>query len=308
MNASMTSAFRLAPPPADRRLLPVAALAAPSACGGMTRRQPRRRRSKSTPPPVARSTACCWPTTPAPGQMQYASAPSWSGTATPSSCSPCCSRRARPSAACRTWLADWERPTGHWIDARSAFYVFGSRKKGRWGHRGELAPAPPMHQVRRRQHGGRCALRRGDARDGRPERRRTARHADVIVRRACALASAAGSPRRGAAARARLAAAEPPEDVCHNAPSTMAPRPAGLAPADATARRSFVAPGLTGTAAARAARALQAGLPRMHSRPGAFSHLSWPRVRGAGEARRRGGGASRDELLADLLALAPHRH
>jgi len=29
--------------------------------------------------------------------------------------------------------ADWERPTGHWIDARSAFYVFGSRKKGSMG-------------------------------------------------------------------------------------------------------------------------------------------------------------------------------
>ncbi len=29
--------------------------------------------------------------------------------------------------------ADWNRPQGHWIDARSAFYVIGSRKSGSMG-------------------------------------------------------------------------------------------------------------------------------------------------------------------------------
>lgn len=29
--------------------------------------------------------------------------------------------------------ADWERPRGHWIDARSAFYVFGSSRLGSMG-------------------------------------------------------------------------------------------------------------------------------------------------------------------------------
>ena len=29
--------------------------------------------------------------------------------------------------------ADWERPRGHWIDARSAFYVLGSKRHGSMG-------------------------------------------------------------------------------------------------------------------------------------------------------------------------------
>ncbi|MEH0164761.1 nitrous oxide reductase accessory protein NosL [Paucibacter sp. JuS9] len=30
-------------------------------------------------------------------------------------------------------LADWEQPRGHWIDARSAFYVLGSKRRGSMG-------------------------------------------------------------------------------------------------------------------------------------------------------------------------------
>lgn len=44
--------------------------------------------------------------------------------------------QARPVRAVYTQdmaLADWERPRGHWFDARSGFYVIGSKRRGSMG-------------------------------------------------------------------------------------------------------------------------------------------------------------------------------
>lgn len=51
--------------------------------------------------------------------------------------------------------ADWERPRGHWIDARSAHYVLGSRRKGSMGATAAPFADAAAAQAFQAQHGGR---------------------------------------------------------------------------------------------------------------------------------------------------------
>lgn len=65
--------------------------------------------------------------------------------------------QARPLRA--AWVqdmakADWDRPVGHWIDARSAFYVLGSRKKGSMGSTAASFATNAEADAFAAQHGG----------------------------------------------------------------------------------------------------------------------------------------------------------
>lgn len=51
--------------------------------------------------------------------------------------------------------ADWEQPRGHWIDARSAHYVLGSRRKGSMGATAAPFAGAAAAQAFQAQHGGR---------------------------------------------------------------------------------------------------------------------------------------------------------
>ncbi|WP_260789554.1 nitrous oxide reductase accessory protein NosL [Aquabacterium sp. OR-4] len=51
--------------------------------------------------------------------------------------------------------ADWERPRGHWIDARSAHYVLQSRRKGSMGATAASFADAAAAQAFVQQHGGR---------------------------------------------------------------------------------------------------------------------------------------------------------
>lgn len=51
--------------------------------------------------------------------------------------------------------ADWERPRGHWIDARQAQYVLGSRRRGSMGVTAAPFADDAAAQAFREQHGGR---------------------------------------------------------------------------------------------------------------------------------------------------------
>lgn len=51
--------------------------------------------------------------------------------------------------------ADWDRPRGHWIDARSAHYVLGSRRKGSMGATAASFADAAAAQAFAAQHGGR---------------------------------------------------------------------------------------------------------------------------------------------------------
>lgn len=51
--------------------------------------------------------------------------------------------------------ADWERPCGHWIDARQAHYVLGSRRKGSMGATAASFADASVAETFRAQHGGR---------------------------------------------------------------------------------------------------------------------------------------------------------
>ena len=51
--------------------------------------------------------------------------------------------------------ADWERPRGHWIDARSAHYVLGSRRKGSMGATAASFADAAAAQAFQAKHGGR---------------------------------------------------------------------------------------------------------------------------------------------------------
>lgn len=51
--------------------------------------------------------------------------------------------------------ADWERPRGHWIDARQAHYVLGSRRKGSMGATAASFADAAAAQTFQAQHGGR---------------------------------------------------------------------------------------------------------------------------------------------------------
>jgi len=51
--------------------------------------------------------------------------------------------------------ADWERPRGHWIDARQAHYVLGSRRKGSMGATAASFADAGAAQAFQAQHGGR---------------------------------------------------------------------------------------------------------------------------------------------------------
>lgn len=53
--------------------------------------------------------------------------------------------------------ADWEQPRGHWIDARSAHYVLGSRRKGSMGATAAPFADAAAAQSFQAQHGGRVA-------------------------------------------------------------------------------------------------------------------------------------------------------
>jgi copper chaperone NosL len=50
--------------------------------------------------------------------------------------------------------ADWQRPVGHWIDARQAHYVLGSRKKGPMGATAASFRDAAAAQAFAAQHGG----------------------------------------------------------------------------------------------------------------------------------------------------------
>lgn len=52
--------------------------------------------------------------------------------------------------------ADWERPRGHWIDARSAHYVLGSRRKGSMGATAASFADAAAAAAFVQQHGGRA--------------------------------------------------------------------------------------------------------------------------------------------------------
>ncbi|MBF0343369.1 MAG: nitrous oxide reductase accessory protein NosL [Nitrospirae bacterium] len=49
---------------------------------------------------------------------------------------------------------DWQRPTGHWIDAKSAFYAYGGEKKGAMGD--PLVPFSDRNDAEKhvKQYGG----------------------------------------------------------------------------------------------------------------------------------------------------------
>lgn len=51
--------------------------------------------------------------------------------------------------------ADWERPRGHWVDARQAHYVLGSRRKGSMGATAASFADAAAAQAFQTQHGGR---------------------------------------------------------------------------------------------------------------------------------------------------------
>lgn len=51
--------------------------------------------------------------------------------------------------------ADWERPLGHWVDARLAHYVLGSRRKGSMGKTAASFADVAAAQAFQGQHGGR---------------------------------------------------------------------------------------------------------------------------------------------------------
>lgn len=51
--------------------------------------------------------------------------------------------------------ADWEQPRGHWIDARQALYVLGSRRKGSMGPTAASFATEAGAQAFVQQHGGR---------------------------------------------------------------------------------------------------------------------------------------------------------
>ncbi len=51
--------------------------------------------------------------------------------------------------------ADWEQPRGHWIDARSAHYVLGSRRKGSMGATAASFADAAAAQAFQSRHGGR---------------------------------------------------------------------------------------------------------------------------------------------------------
>ena len=147
----------------------------------------------------------------------------WSGTATPSNCFAVLAGPSRRAAQRRLGAghgqADWERPTGHWIDAAAPSTSSAAARRARWGHRGELRQRGRCAGFRRNGGKGR-ALRRGDAGDGRPERRRAARHADVIVRRLVLVAASAAGLGLGAGLLLPRAAAARSRRkiVCRNAP------------------------------------------------------------------------------------------
>ncbi|MFT3759712.1 nitrous oxide reductase accessory protein NosL [Thauera sp.] len=50
--------------------------------------------------------------------------------------------------------ADWDRPVGHWIDARQAFYVFGSQRLGSMGPTAASFAAEADARAFAGQHGG----------------------------------------------------------------------------------------------------------------------------------------------------------
>lgn len=50
--------------------------------------------------------------------------------------------------------ADWNRPEGHWIDARAAFYVFGSKRHGSMGPTVASFAREEDAQAFVKQHGG----------------------------------------------------------------------------------------------------------------------------------------------------------
>lgn len=50
--------------------------------------------------------------------------------------------------------ADWQQPRGHWIDARSAFYVLGSRRKGSMGATAASFGSAEAAQAFVAEHGG----------------------------------------------------------------------------------------------------------------------------------------------------------
>ena len=116
-------------------------------------------------------------------ECNYASAPKLE-CATPSELLAVLQRPERT----RAWVQDMARPTGSAPPAtgstRAAATVFGSRK----GSMGATAASRQRRRCTRpsspRTAAGR-ALRRGDAGDGRPQRRRAARRADVIDAPAC---------------------------------------------------------------------------------------------------------------------------
>ena len=139
MNASCSSASSVS----RRRLLcgcaGLAALAALSACGRSDERA-----AAPVPLEVDADTSCTLDGMlladyPGPkGQMQYASAPKLEWYCDTIELLAVLQRPEQARVPSAAWVqdmakADWERPTGHWIDARSAFYVFGSRKKGSMG-------------------------------------------------------------------------------------------------------------------------------------------------------------------------------
>jgi copper chaperone NosL len=51
--------------------------------------------------------------------------------------------------------ADWDLPRGHWVDARQAFYVLGSRRKGSMGATAVSFADAAAAQAFQAQHGGR---------------------------------------------------------------------------------------------------------------------------------------------------------
>lgn len=51
-------------------------------------------------------------------------------------------------------LADWERPVGHWVDARQAFYVLGSRRHGSMGPTAASFAEADKAQAFAAQYGG----------------------------------------------------------------------------------------------------------------------------------------------------------
>lgn len=51
--------------------------------------------------------------------------------------------------------ADWQRPRGHWIDARKAWYVLGSRRRGSMGPTAASFSAEDAARTFAQTHGGR---------------------------------------------------------------------------------------------------------------------------------------------------------